>query len=108
MANALLRGVTPLLVQVCGDFAGTIWAYAAALRPTVVIARNCRGEIAGFICDGLSAQANTVDPNCDPRFFKDIPEVAGALFAWRGCHLSAGAGRRDGRLFSLRSRRPRD
>ena len=88
MANALLRGVKPLLVQVCGDFAGTIRAYAAALRPTVVIVRNCGGEIAGFVCDGLSAQANTVDPNCASCFFKDMRELAGALFAWCGCHLS--------------------
>jgi hypothetical protein len=49
MANALLRGVRSPLVQVCGDFARTRWAYAAALRPTVVIVRSCRGEIAGFV-----------------------------------------------------------
>jgi hypothetical protein len=34
MANALLRGARPLLVQVCGEFAGTLWACAAALRAT--------------------------------------------------------------------------
>jgi hypothetical protein len=32
VANALLRGVKPLLVQVCGDFAGTIWL-GSGLRP---------------------------------------------------------------------------
>jgi hypothetical protein len=37
MAIAPLRGVKSLLVQVCGDFARTLWAYAAALRATVVI-----------------------------------------------------------------------
>jgi hypothetical protein len=47
VTNALLIGIKPLLVQVCGDFAGTLWGYAAALRPTVVIVRSCGGEIAG-------------------------------------------------------------
>jgi hypothetical protein len=46
MANALLRGVRPLLVQVCGDVAATPWAYAAPLRATVVIVRSC----GGFVC----------------------------------------------------------
>jgi hypothetical protein len=56
MANALLRRVEPLLVQVSGEFAGTLWAYAAALRATLVIVGRCGGEIAGFVCGRLSAQ----------------------------------------------------
>jgi hypothetical protein len=88
MANALLRGVKLLLVQACCDLAGTPWAYAAALRATVVFIMRCAGGIAGFVCDGLSAQANTVDPNCDSRSFTSMPELAGALFAWCGCHPS--------------------
>jgi hypothetical protein len=38
-------------------------------------------------CDGLSAQANAVDPNCNSWVVKGIPELTGALVAW--CHLSA-------------------
>jgi hypothetical protein len=87
MAKALLRGLRPLLIQVCGDFAGTLWAYAAALRRWMFV-RSCGGEIAGFVCGGLFAQANTVDPKGTSCCFKGILELAGALFAWCGCHLS--------------------
>jgi hypothetical protein len=85
--NALLRGIAPLLVQVCGDFAGTLDAYAEALRGTLKIASEWDVEIAGFVCDGLAAQANSVDPNHESCFFSDIPPLSGAFFAWCGCHL---------------------
>jgi hypothetical protein len=58
MASALLRGVISLLVQVCGDFAGTLWACAAALRATVVIVRSCAGLLPRITwrCGGILAR----------------------------------------------------
>jgi hypothetical protein len=72
--NALVRGVKPLLVQVCGDFGGWGWGVGVPPLPaTVLNVSFCGGEIAGFICNGLSAQTNTVDPNCESCFFKGRP-----------------------------------
>jgi hypothetical protein len=93
MANALLRGVRSVLVQVYGD----VWAYAAALRPTVVIVRSCGCEITDLVCDGLSAQANTVDPNCARPCARTVrngralrvarvPPVAASAGHWRAFH----------------------
>jgi hypothetical protein len=85
--NALLRDTAPLLVQICGNFAGTSRAYGQALRGTLEIVSKWNVEIAGFVCDGLAAQANTVDPNHVSCFFTDVPALSGAVFAWCGCHL---------------------
>jgi hypothetical protein len=43
--------------------------------------RALRGQIAGFVCDGQSAQASIVDPNCDSGFFKD--KLSGCSACWR-------------------------
>jgi hypothetical protein len=62
-------------------FRGKPCACAAALRATVVFVRSCAGGIAGFECDGLSAQANTIDANCDSCFFKD--KLSRCSACWR-------------------------
>jgi hypothetical protein len=53
ITNALLFEVEPLLVQICGNFSGTLQAYGEALLSTLDFVWGWHGEIVGFVCDGL-------------------------------------------------------